>query len=172
MTDRGNTVLVLGGARSGKSRFAENLARKAGLPLTYLATGQAFDAEMQDRIDLHRRDRGPDWTTVEEPLELTATLQKVSKPDTVILVDCLTLWVSNMMAAERDVEKEGRLLAQTLPTLPGQVIFVSNEVGQGIVPDNPMARAFRDFAGRLHQEMAVMANTVYFVTAGLPQKLK
>ncbi len=166
------SVLVLGGARSGKSAFAERMAADCGLKKIYLATGRAFDGEMEDRIAKHQQDRGEGWTTIEEPLKLAETLTNNSKPDRIILVDCLTLWVTNLMMAKKNLEAECETLCQCLDNLKGPVIFVSNEVGQGIVPDNKMARAFRDHAGRLHQMIASKAETVYFVTAGLPQKLK
>ncbi len=165
-------TLVLGGARSGKSHFAETLVKQSGLEQLYLATSQAYDSEMQARISKHKHDRGEGWTTIEEPLELSAVLKSECRPDRVMLVDCLTLWVTNLMMADRNLEKEFETLIETLHGLNGAAVFVSNEVGQGIVPDNAMARAFRDHAGRLHQMIAAEAKTVYFVTAGLSQKLK
>ncbi len=167
-----HAALVLGGARSGKSRHAEKLAHDSGLERHYIATGRAFDDEMQARIDSHRAERGDLWTTHEEPLDLVGTLSSVDAPGRVILVDCLTLWVTNLMMAERDVEAEGRALAAHLPRAKARLIFVSNEVGLGIVPENRMAREFRDHAGRLHQRMAAEAQDVYFIAAGLPLKMK
>lgn len=166
--------LVLGGARSGKSAFAESLVNAGGLAKLYLATGQAFDGEMAQRIAHHQARRGDDWTLVEEPLELAGILRERARPDTAVLVDCLTLWVSNLMMAQRDVEKECAALADALGDLDPRcgVVFVSNEVGLGIVPMDGMARAFRDHAGRLHQHIAKRADRVWFVTAGLPQQLK
>ena len=168
------SILVLGGARSGKSRFAEGLARKTGLEKIYLATGRAWDDEMRDRIATHKTDRADDgWTTQEEPLDLIGALKTLDQPGRVILVDCLTLWVTNLMMEEgRDVDAEGAALAATLGDIKATVIFVSNEVGLGIVPENKMARAFRDHAGRLHQAIAAQAAEVYFVAAGLPLKMK
>ncbi|KPF41758.1 bifunctional adenosylcobinamide kinase/adenosylcobinamide-phosphate guanylyltransferase [Rhizobium sp. AAP43] len=168
------STLVLGGARSGKSRFAEGLARKSGLNRIYLATGRAWDDEMQTRIETHKADRAGDgWTTHEEPLDLVGALKLLDRSDSVILIDCLTLWVTNLMMEEgRDVDAEGVALAALLPKLSASVILVSNEVGLGIVPENRMARAFRDHAGRLHQSVAVEATDVYFVAAGLPLKMK
>lgn len=169
-------TLVLGGARSGKSRFAEETVERfaegsAGTPV-YLATAQAGDGEMAERIRHHRNRRGPHWHTVEEPLDLIGALCDACAPDRAVLVDCLTLWVTNLMLADRDVDAEGEALAEVLGVLGGPVVFVSNEVGQGIVPDNAMARAFRDHAGRLHQAIAARAHRVYFVVAGLPMPLK
>ena len=166
------TTLVLGGARSGKSAYAEGLIVAAGPVATYLATAEPGDGEMAARIAHHRARRGPGWVTVEEPLDLLGTLERVARPDRPVLVDCLTLWLSNLMFAERDVEAETARLAQGLGALVGPVVLVSNEVGQGIVPDNALARAFRDHAGRLHQAVAAAAARVVFVTAGLPMVLK
>jgi len=173
-------TLVLGGARSGKSRLAEEMvegfaagtaAGSTGTPV-YLATAEAGDGEMSERIRHHRDRRGPHWHTVEEPLNLIGALRSACAPDRAVLVDCLTLWVTNLMLADRDVDAEGEALAGTLGGLAGPVVFVSNEVGLGIVPDNTMARAFRDHAGRLHQAIAARAHRVYFVVAGLPMILK
>lgn len=174
MADGSRSILVLGGARSGKSRFAEGLARDTGLERIYLATGRAWDEEMRARIATHKADRADDgWTTHEEPLELRSALTFLDRPDRVILVDCLTLWVTNLMMEKgRDVDGEGQALAACLPDLQATVLFVSNEVGLGIVPENRMARAFRDHAGRLHQSIAAQAAEVYFVAAGLPLKMK
>jgi adenosylcobinamide kinase / adenosylcobinamide-phosphate guanylyltransferase len=166
-----SVTLVLGGARSGKSRFAEAMAERGSRPV-YLATGRAWDGEMSARIDEHRARRGPHWTTVEEPLDLAGVLPTLASPSAVVLVDCLTLWVTNLMMAERDIAEEQRRLAASLGGLQGPVVFVSNEVGLGIVPDNAMARAFRDHAGRLHQEVAALADAVYFMVAGIPMTVK
>ncbi|WP_377275303.1 bifunctional adenosylcobinamide kinase/adenosylcobinamide-phosphate guanylyltransferase [Rhizobium sp. R86522] len=168
------SILVLGGARSGKSRFAETTARNTGLDRVYLATGRAWDDEMRARIETHKADRADDgWTTHEEPLDLVGALKTLDKPERVILVDCLTLWVTNLMMEEgRDVDADGAELAAILGELHATVIFVSNEVGLGIVPENKMARAFRDHAGRLHQAIAAEAAEVYFIAAGLPLKMK
>jgi len=171
---RSRSILVLGGARSGKSRFAEGLARNTGLDRFYLATGRAWDDEMRARIDAHKADRANDgWTTHEEPLDLIGALKSLDQGGRVVLVDCLTLWVTNLMMEEgRDVGADGAALAAGLGELQATVIFVSNEVGLGIVPENKMARAFRDHAGRLHQAIAAQAAEVYFVAAGLPLKMK
>ena len=165
-------TLVLGGARSGKSRFAEGLiAAHPGRPV-YLATAQAGDTEMAERIRRHRARRGEVWTTLEEPLELPRALASVPRDNGAVLVDCLTLWLSNLMAADRNPERETQALLNVLPKLEAPVVFVSNEVGLGIVPDNALARAFRDHAGLLHQSIAAAADRVYVIAAGLPLLLK
>ncbi len=170
-------TLVLGGARSGKSRHAESLieaALAAGAcdGATYLATAEPRDAEMAARIEEHRRRRGGGWRTVEVPLDLVSALAAHAAPGRPVLVDCLTLWLSNLMAAGRDTEAEAAALAVTLGTLAGPVVLVANEVGLGIVPDNALARDFRDRAGRLNQTVAQVAGRVLFVAAGLPLTLK
>lgn len=165
-------TLVLGGARSGKSSFAETLVESSGLDAVYVATAQAGDGEMAERIAHHQARRGVVWRTLEAPLELAATLAREAAPGRALLVDCLTLWLANIMADGRDIEAEAAQLIAALGALAGPVVLVSNEVGQGIVPDNALARAFRDHAGRLHQDIAAAADTVYFVTAGLVQTLK
>ena len=166
-----STTLILGGARSGKSAFAERLAAPAGRPV-YLATADPGDEEMKERIRLHRERRGARWTTVEEPLEVAAALARLSGPDTVAVVDCLTLWVSNLMHTGRDVAAESERLVEALASCGCAVILISNEVGLGIVPDNPLSRAFRDHLGRLHQAIAARADRVYFVVAGIPLTVK
>ena len=166
------SVLVLGGARSGKSRFAENFVLSTGLRRHYVATGRAWDEEMQARIAKHREDRGPDWNTIEEPLDLTFALKTLDRPGEVVLVDCLTLWVTNLMMEGRDMAMEFRALAEFVTHAQARIVFVSNEVGLGIVPENRMAREFRDHAGRLHQLIAEVAKEVYFIAAGLPLKMK
>ncbi|MGV8936858.1 MAG: bifunctional adenosylcobinamide kinase/adenosylcobinamide-phosphate guanylyltransferase [Allorhizobium sp.] len=166
------TALVLGGARSGKSRFAEQLIADSGLERHYVATGRAFDDEMVERIARHKVDRGEGWTTHEEPLDLVSTLSRIDGAQKAVLVDCLTLWLTNLMMAERDIAVESHRLVAALPELRARVVFVSNEVGLGIVPENHMARQFRDHAGRLHQMVAASASDVYFIAAGLPLKMK
>ena len=165
-------TLVLGGARSGKSRHAETLLEGGAGPCVYLATAEAGDAEMAARIAAHRERRGLRWTTVEEPLELVAALARISTQENAVLVDCLTLWLGNLLAAGRDPGAEGERLLAALPGLPGPVVFVSNEVGQGVVPMTALARRFVDEAGRLHQALAAAADTVILMTAGLPLPLK
>jgi adenosylcobinamide kinase / adenosylcobinamide-phosphate guanylyltransferase len=168
----GQITLVLGGARSGKSSFAQKLAEDATGDLLYIATAQALDAEMTMRIARHRSDRGQRWKTEECPVDLGATIAARHGEGKIILVDCLTLWLSNLMLADHDIAAAVSELITTLKNSPGSVILVSNEVGQGIVPDNALARRFRDEAGWLHQSLASIANDVWFVTAGLPQRIK
>ncbi len=168
----GKTALVLGGARSGKSAFSERLAQSTGLERHYIATGRAYDDEMRERIVRHQDDRGPSWVTHEEPVELIRTLREIDRPERVILVDCLTLWVTNLMMAGEDIPARSADLAAQLLSLEAKIIFVSNEVGLGIVPENRMAREFRDHAGRLHQQIAAAADEVFFVAAGLPLRMK
>lgn len=164
------STLVLGGARSGKSAYAESLL--AGRPALYVATGQALDDEMAERIRRHAARRGPHWTTIEEPLDLARCLDHHLSPDRPLLVDCLTLWISNLMHAGRDVAAEGERLAEVLAHPAGPVVLVSNEVGLGLVPDNRLARDFRDHQGRLNQRLAQVCRRVVFVAAGLPLTLK
>jgi adenosylcobinamide kinase/adenosylcobinamide-phosphate guanylyltransferase len=165
--------LILGGARSGKSIFAQRRATASGLNVIYLATAQAGDAEMAERIARHRAERPSDWGLVEEPLALATVLRTHAAPNCCLLVDCLTLWLSNLLAAGDDaLATETNALLTTLPTLPGHILLVSNEVGQGIVPANPLARRFRDEAGRLHQAVAHGCDRVNFIVAGLPLTLK
>lgn len=168
----GKTALVLGGARSGKSAFSERLAQSTGLERHYIATGRAYDDEMRERIVRHQDDRGPSWVTHEEPVALIQTLQTVDRPGRVVLIDCLTLWVTNLMMEGADIPARSTELAAQLLSLEAKIIFVSNEVGLGIVPENRMAREFRDHAGRLHQQMAAAADEVFFVAAGLPLRMK
>ncbi|NJM11248.1 MAG: bifunctional adenosylcobinamide kinase/adenosylcobinamide-phosphate guanylyltransferase [Synechococcaceae cyanobacterium SM1_2_3] len=164
---------ILGGARSGKSAFAQRQAQASGLHVIYLATAQAFDAEMTERIARHRAERPADWGLVEEPLALAAALRSHTAPDRCLLVDCLTLWLSNLLAAGDDrLSAEINALLDTIPFLPGHLLLVSNEVGQGIVPANPLARRFRDEAGWLHQAIARCCDRTTFVIAGLPLTLK
>jgi adenosylcobinamide kinase/adenosylcobinamide-phosphate guanylyltransferase len=165
--------LILGGARSGKSACAEQRAVASGLAIVYVATAQALDAEMAERIARHQQSRPADWTLVEEPLALARTLRAQAAPERCLLVDCLTLWLSNLLAAgDTRLEQERGALLEALPRLPGHLIFVSNEVGQGIVPAHPPARRFRDEAGRLHQELAQRCDRVTLTVAGLPLALK
>lgn len=165
-------TLILGGARSGKSRHAEQLVLAAGKSRVYLATSEARDPEMAARIEQHRERRGDGWRTVEEPLNLATALIREAQAGRPVLVDCLTLWLANLIEDARDIEAETAALIAALPDLTGPVVFVSNEVGQGIVPDNPLARRFRDEAGRLHQALAAAADQVIFVTAGIATRLK
>ncbi len=166
--------LVLGGARSGKSAYAEKIAKASGLQLCYVATAAAGDAEMQARIIHHQAQRSESWLTIEEPISLARTLQENASAETCILVDCLTLWLSNNLLIE-DLhvwEREKNALLDLLPDLPGKIIMVSNEVGMGIVPLGEINRRFIDEAGWLHQSIAQFADKVTLVTAGLPLQLK
>jgi adenosylcobinamide kinase / adenosylcobinamide-phosphate guanylyltransferase len=165
-------ILVLGGARSGKSVFAEGLASRSGLVRHYVATGRAWDDEMRARISRHRADRGDGWTTHEVPTALTEVLAQLDDPAHVILVDCLTLWVTNLMMESLGIDEVGDRLAEQIADARATIVMVSNEVGLGIVPENRMAREFRDHAGRLHQKIAARAAEVYFIAAGLPLKMK
>lgn len=173
MTDgRGPVCLVLGGARSGKSRHAEALIERAGPhPFAYAATAQAFDGEMADRIALHRARRDGRWITHDCPLALHALLEALPAGQPV-LVDCLTMWLSNHLLADHDLEAEQERLLAALAVRRGLTVLVANEVGLGIVPDNALARRFRDAAGRLNQAIAAMADHVAFIAAGLPMTLK
>ena len=162
--------LVLGGARSGKSRYAERQAIKSGLECIYLATAQALDVEMRARILLHQQQRDG-WTTIEEPLNLAQVLRSMAQPQRCIMVDCLTLWLSNCLHQETWAVAKAEFLA-CLSTLSGSIILVSNEVGSGIVPLGELTRRFVDESGWLHQAVAGYADKVTWVAAGLPQTLK
>jgi adenosylcobinamide kinase/adenosylcobinamide-phosphate guanylyltransferase len=165
-------ALVLGGARSGKSAAAERLVKERGVSSIYIATAQAWDEEMAERIARHREDRGDGWTTIDAPLDLPGALRAADGDGAAILVDCLTLWLSNVMLAERDVEAACAALLAAVSGMRAPVAMVSNEVGMGIVPDTPLGRRFRDAQGRLNQQAAAVCDTVAFVAAGLPLILK
>ena len=166
------TVLLIGAARSGKSRYALGLAEATAPQRLYLATAAAGDAEMAERIARHRRERGEGWRTREEPLELASALRAEARPGRVVLVDCLTLWLSNLMHAGRDVEAQITELAGVLSDLGGPAALIANEVGAGVVPATPLGRAFRDWHGRLNQAAAGACDAVIAVAAGLPTQLK
>jgi len=165
-------TLILGGARSGKSRYAERLVEAAAVAGTYCATAEAGDAEMAARIAEHRARRGAFWRTVEVPLGLAEVILAGAAPDRPLLVDCLTLWLSNLMLSGRPLDREFDRLGSALRAAPGPVLLVANEVGLGLVPETPLGRAFRDAAGRLNLKMAAMADRVVFLAAGLPLVLK
>jgi adenosyl cobinamide kinase/adenosyl cobinamide phosphate guanylyltransferase len=173
MTNAAKITLILGGARSGKSRYAESLI--AALPppwqppWIYVATAEAGDAEMTERIGAHRARRGPNWRTIEAPRDLAATLKSCAAP---VLVDCLTLWLSNLVLVDGKIEAEIVALEDALAALKGPVVLVANEVGSGIVPDHPLGRRFRDLQGVLNQRIAALADRVVLVVAGLPLVLK
>ncbi|MCQ4296362.1 bifunctional adenosylcobinamide kinase/adenosylcobinamide-phosphate guanylyltransferase [Pseudomonas stutzeri] len=166
--------LILGGARSGKSRFAERLAVESGLAVTYIATSQALDGEMAERIVHHQERRPAHWSLVEEPLQLAKTLRQQAAADRCLLVDCLTLWLTNLLILDdpaRFTEERDALL-ECLAELPGRIILVSNETGLGVVPLGELTRRYVDEAGWLHQAVAERARRVAFVVAGLPMILK
>ncbi|WP_454916360.1 bifunctional adenosylcobinamide kinase/adenosylcobinamide-phosphate guanylyltransferase [Xanthobacter sediminis] len=164
-------VLVLGGARSGKSGYAERLVTATPGPWAYLATAEALDAEMAERIALHRTQRETGWQTRDVPLALAPALDALP-PEQPALVDCLTLWLTNHLLAEHDLDAESAALEAALARRPGFTVCVANEVGLGIVPDNALARTFRDAAGRLNQRLARRADQVVFMVAGLPMMVK
>jgi len=169
---REGIVLVLGGARSGKSAYAEKLVTESGLAVTYIATAEPGDDEMKARIAEHRARRGTAWQTVEAPHNLEEAVAETAGRETALLVDCLTLWVSNLMLADEDVEARGQALAETVRQVSGFRVLVSNEVGLGLVPDNALGRRFRDAQGRLNQKMAEIADRVVFTAAGVPLMIK
>jgi len=166
------SVLVIGAARSGKSRYALALAEATAPERLFLATAGADDAEMVERIARHRRERGQGWRTREAPLELAAALRAEAQPGRVVLVECLTLWLSNAMLAGRDLEAQISELTCVLSDLGGPAVLVANEVGAGVVPATPLGRAFRDWHGRLNQAAAAACGAVVAVSAGLPTQLK
>ena len=171
-----SSILIGGGARSGKSRFAQKMAEELPGRRAYLATAEALDQEMEKRIAKHQADRGAAWhTTLEEPLELTDCLQQSSTDFDIILVDCITLWLSNLMGrndSDQQILKNIDTLANSLNRLPATIILVSNETGLGLVPEHPSGRRFRDLAGLANQRLATTCSEVYFTVWGLPQKLK
>jgi adenosylcobinamide kinase / adenosylcobinamide-phosphate guanylyltransferase len=166
------TTLVLGGARSGKSAFAEQLIGASGLAKIYLATATAGDDEMRSRIAHHRKRRGDGWVTIEEPIALVDALAREATHGRAVLVDCLTLWLSNLMFAERDWDVEAARLSRFIGAAKQPIVLVSNEVGLGLVPETPLGRNFRDAQGRLNQLVAAIAPNVVFIAAGLPLWLK
>lgn len=164
--------LVLGGARSGKSAYAEAQAKQWGLQRHYLATSRVYDQAHQNRIDLHRKQREADWTLHEEPIELAQTLARLADPSRLVLVDCLTLWLTNLLLDEMDIETQFRALEDCLTDVSGTVILVANEVGLSVAPETRLGNEFRDWAGLLNQRVAFRAEIVDFVAAGLPLRLK
>jgi len=170
--------LILGGARSGKSAYAEKLAAESSMAVTYIATAQVYDAEFGNRIAHHKERRPSDWLTVEVPHRLAETLIAEASPDRCLIIDCLTLWLAQCICPECappdgvDWALQRKQLLATLPTLPGKIILVSNEVGMGIVPLGEINRQFQDEAGRLNQAVAAISDEVLFIAAGLPLKLK
>jgi len=171
----GKIVFITGGARSGKSRLAESLTEGFGTPLCYIATGEARDEEMAVRIAAHRARRGNGWQTVEEPIRLMEALKATEGRFQAVLVDCVTLWLTNLLLSHEDADRalaEARALAALLPELTIPIVLVSNEVGMGIVPENALARSFRDLAGKANQTLAAAADEVYVTISGIPLKLK
>lgn len=168
------TELILGGARSGKSALAERLALESGLAVSYLATATAGDDEMAARIAHHRARRPPAWLVAEEPLRLASAMARLAAPQRCLIVDCLTLWLNNLLVAgdEAQFRSEREALLEALPGLPGRILLVSNEVGLGVVPLGELSRRFCDEAGRLHQDLAQRCERVVFVAAGLPLVMK
>ena len=166
--------LILGGARSGKSRLAEKLAADSGCAVTYIATSQPLDGEMNDRVRHHRERRPPHWALIEEPIELARVLRENARVDTCLLVDCLTLWLTNLLMLEnlQRLTEERDALLQCLGELPGEILFVSNETGMGVVPLGELTRRFVDEAGWLHQALAERCQRVVLTVAGLPLTLK
>ncbi len=165
-------TLILGGARSGKSRRALTLAEQAADQRVFIATAQALDDEMATRIARHKSERGAGWETIEAPLDLSDAIEQGSASRPICVVDCLTLWLSNLMHHERDLDRETDRLCMTLERVRGHVVLVSNEVGLGLVPETPLGREFRDAQGRLNQALAQVCDRVEFVAAGLPLTLK
>jgi adenosylcobinamide kinase/adenosylcobinamide-phosphate guanylyltransferase len=174
MTDNRHLELILGGARSGKSRLAQSRAAAHGTDVVYIATAEARDNEVRERIEHHRRDRPAHWRTVEAPLHLADAVGAAAAPGTTVLVDCLTLWLTNLLCHEDAAlfETERDALLACLDGVHGNVLLVSNETGQGVVPADPLSRRFVDEAGRLHQALAQQCDTVLYCVAGLPQVLK
>ncbi|MDH5407061.1 MAG: bifunctional adenosylcobinamide kinase/adenosylcobinamide-phosphate guanylyltransferase [Gammaproteobacteria bacterium] len=166
--------LIIGGARSGKSAYAQQCAEQSGLQLIYVATATAHDEEMAHRIRHHQQQRDTSWKLIEEPVDLLTVLQTYAAEDACILVDCLTLWLSNLLAQDNQAELEQQIdgLIQRVPDLPGKMIFVSNETGLGVIPMGELTRRFVDEAGRLHQLLAGICDSVTFMLAGIPQKIK
>jgi len=166
--------LILGGARSGKSRLAEKLASESGLGVIYIATSQPLDGEMNQRVELHRQRRPVNWSLIEEPVELACVLKQSARPDSCLLVDCLTLWLTNLLMLEdpQRLAQEREALLDCLAELPGEIIFVSNETGLGVVPLGELTRRYVDEAGWLHQALAERCQRVVLTVAGLPMTLK
>ena len=167
-------TLVLGGARSGKSAYAENLAAKSGNTVIYVATAEVLDGSIKKRVELHRERRPTEWKTVESPLSLAKTVQGLAGEGVTVLVDCLTMWVTNLLCAENKdlLKQEIDSLIKVLPELAGDIILVSNEVGLGVIPMGELTRDYVDTAGKLHQHVAAQADNVVMVVAGLPMAFK
>jgi adenosylcobinamide kinase/adenosylcobinamide-phosphate guanylyltransferase len=172
---RRRVVFLLGGARSGKSDLALGMLERGKGRRGYIATAEALDDEMAARIREHRRRRGPQWETIETPIDLPDALKKLASSHSFLLVDCLTLWLSNLLGrhkTDKPVLDRFEALIEAMREIKGKLILVSNEVGMGIVPDHPLGRRFRDLSGLMHQKVADASNEVYWVAAGLPLRLK
>jgi adenosylcobinamide kinase/adenosylcobinamide-phosphate guanylyltransferase len=170
--EKGMVRLILGGAKSGKSAYALRLAEAIEGRRAFIATAQPTDDEMADKIKLHKAERADRWDTFEEPLNIAPLIRELATSYSVILIDCLTLWTSNLLLAGHDFAKEQEALLSSLTGVEASVFVVSNEVGLGIVPENRLARQFRNYAGDLNRAVAEVANDVYFITAGIPIKIK
>ncbi len=168
-------IFITGGARSGKSEFALKTAENMGHKKAYIATAESLDDEMKNRIEMHRKQRGNDWHTIEEPRKLTNVFESLQSKYDIVLVDCLTLWISNLMGdglADETILKNADTISKSVDNGKCSIIFVSNEVGMGIVPENPLARRFRDAAGKINQIIASISDEVYYMVAGIPVKIK
>jgi len=168
-------AFILGGCRSGKSRFALEYGRKLGKKRLFIATAEAKDEEMLERINTHKRLRGDDWATIEEPIEIAYLIKKHQQTFDVILIDCLTLWLTNILDKEEDINQINQSIENLIATIEGtktNIILVSNEVGLGIIPINPLARKFRDLMGFINQKIAAVADEVFFMVAGIPTQIK
>ncbi|OGW31909.1 MAG: bifunctional adenosylcobinamide kinase/adenosylcobinamide-phosphate guanylyltransferase [Nitrospirae bacterium GWC2_42_7] len=165
-------IFITGGTRSGKSSFALQKAMKLQGKRAYIATAEALDEEMEERIKKHKKDRGNDWDTYEEPLKIPGVLKKIESQYAVIVLDCLTLWLSNLLHSNKNAEEEIESFCNSLSTIHGSLFIVSNEVGMGIVPENELARKFRDLAGIINQKVARASDEVFMVVAGIPVKIK
>lgn len=171
----GHLIFIIGGARSGKSAYAIEVGSKIPGRKAFIATSEAFDEEMRERIVMHRKNRPVDWETIEEPIAINNVLQKIDGLYNVIIVDCLTLWLSNLLGKDVDrehISEEIELLVAAIKAVSYTAIIVSNEVGQGVVPENKMARVFRDMSGLMNRKVACVADEVYLVTCGIPLKIK
>lgn len=168
------TYLILGGARSGKSSYAESIAAESGQDVVYIATANVFDKEMEQRVEQHKNDRPKHWLSIEEPIELSGALRKLSSSNNVVLVDCLTMWVNNLLMTEDEklIDAELKKLFEVINKLSGTVIFVSNEVGMGIVPKGELSRRFVDESGRLHQTLGKTLDNVLLMVAGIAVEVK
>ena len=174
ISSHNKTFLVLGGARSGKSSYAEKLASHSSKKVIYIATAKTLDTEIKARINQHKQDRPKHWQTIEEPLALADTLQSNAKPNHLLLVDCLTMWLMNLLMLDNKgrCQYELEKLQKCISYLPGEIILVSNEIGMGIVPMGELTRNYVDEAGRLHQQLAQQVDNVIVMVAGIPQAIK